>query len=159
MYRRVRADHSALPAEHALSLAVSAVNNTAGPAGILPTLLVFGIVPRSPICPGDLPAQKARLEEIRTAPEVTRRTVARARVREARRMRVLRATDADVATGMAVLVLREKPVIVGNRNHMQINVYTLHGVLQLFTATDCNITQRNSTPKKSSPLQKMSRPV
>lgn len=110
IYRRVRADHPTLAAEHALSLAVSAMNNTAGPAGLVPTLLVFGIVPRTAISPVDLPAQKVRLEAMRTARDEMRRTVARARLRAALRMRVPRAADADVAAGMAVLVFREKPV-------------------------------------------------
>jgi hypothetical protein len=32
--------------EHVLQMAVKAVNNTAGPNGLVPTLLVFGIFPR-----------------------------------------------------------------------------------------------------------------
>ncbi|KAK1864449.1 hypothetical protein I4F81_006995 [Pyropia yezoensis] len=52
----------------------------------------------------------ARLEAMRTPREGMRRTVARARLREALRMRVPQVADADVAAGMAVLVFREKPV-------------------------------------------------
>lgn len=85
------------------------MSNTSGPAGLVPTLLVFGIGTHTPICPVDLPAQKVRLEAMRRARDEMRRTIARARLRKALRMRVPRATDADVAAGLAVLVFREKP--------------------------------------------------
>lgn len=37
----------------ALRLAVKAVNDTAGTAGLVPMLLVFGVLPRFPIFPKD----------------------------------------------------------------------------------------------------------
>lgn len=38
----------------ALSIAVHAMNSVAGPDGLSPILLVFGIVPRIPVRPADL---------------------------------------------------------------------------------------------------------
>eukprot|EP00170_Pyropia_yezoensis_P002385 contig_10001_g2389 len=84
--------------------------NIAGHAGLVPALLVFGIVPRTPVSPVDLPEQKLRLEAMRTARNEMLRTIARARLRRALRMRVPRATDVDNAAGIAVLVFQEKPV-------------------------------------------------
>lgn len=39
-------DFPDIDADYALSLAVNAVNDTVGPKGIVPSLLVFGIYPR-----------------------------------------------------------------------------------------------------------------
>ncbi len=52
-----------------LQLAGHAVNNTAGPDGITPTLLVLGAVPRIPLPDSNsLPLhQKERIESMRTA--------------------------------------------------------------------------------------------
>lgn len=152
IYRRVRADLPTLPAEHALSLAVSAMNKTVGPAGLVPTLLVLGVVPRISICPVDLPAPKVRLEAMRTARDEMLRTVARARLRTALRTRVPRATDADVAAGMAVLVFREKPVncwvgpytiIMAEVKHVWLDV---DGNLQLFSIDKVKWYHHSSVP-------------
>lgn len=40
-----------------LEITVKALNNTAGPNGLVPTLLVFGIIPRLPVRPVMLPVQ------------------------------------------------------------------------------------------------------
>lgn len=110
IYRRVRADHPSRPVSHALSLDVSAMNQTAGPSGLLPMLLVFGLVPRMPVSPVDLPKQKQRLLAMRTARDEMRRRLARDRLRTALRTRVPPASELPVATRMSVLVCREKPI-------------------------------------------------
>ena len=46
IYRKVRHDFPTLSESLALSLANKAMNDTMGPEGLVPTLLVFGIVPR-----------------------------------------------------------------------------------------------------------------
>lgn len=86
------------------------MNNTAGPAGLVPKLLVLGIVPRTLINPVDLPEQNMRLEAMRTARDEMRRSVARARLRTVLRTRVPQAADVEVAAGIAVLVFHEKPI-------------------------------------------------
>ena len=55
VYDKVKANFPAIEAEYALQIAVKAVNDTAGPKGLVPTLLVFGIVPRTLVSPLDLP--------------------------------------------------------------------------------------------------------
>jgi hypothetical protein len=46
IYRRVRHEFSTITEHLALSLANKAINHTVGPEGLVPTLLVFGIIPR-----------------------------------------------------------------------------------------------------------------
>ena len=57
IYRMVRHDHPNLDKSYTLSLSVMAMNDTAGYHGLVPTLLVFGVMPRIPITPVDLPNQ------------------------------------------------------------------------------------------------------
>eukprot|EP00171_Calliarthron_tuberculosum_P018035 IDg18035t1 len=49
VYRKVKAEHSRISADDCLSLAVSAMNNTAGKNGLTPTLLLFGVPPQFPL--------------------------------------------------------------------------------------------------------------
>lgn len=60
VFRKVQEESPELPKEEALSIAVYGMNCTAGPNGLSPILLVFGIVPRLPIRPAALPKQQER---------------------------------------------------------------------------------------------------
>jgi len=57
IYRRVKRDHPDVPPEVVLALTVSAMNQTIRPHGLVPTLLVIGLIPRIPVSPLLLPAQ------------------------------------------------------------------------------------------------------
>lgn len=57
-FTRVLQEHPNLGAEKRLQLAVKACNDTAGPAKIVPTLFVFGVVPRVPVHPSELQNQR-----------------------------------------------------------------------------------------------------
>jgi hypothetical protein len=76
-----------LKKEHVLQMAIKAVNDTAGPNGLVPTLLVFGAYPRisydSPPSAGML----ARAKAVRTAMTELRKIQATRRIQDARRMR------------------------------------------------------------------------
>ncbi|OSX79162.1 hypothetical protein BU14_0085s0013 [Porphyra umbilicalis] len=109
IYRRVKADHPDLPLDVALTLAVSAMNKTIGPHGLVPTLLVFGLIPRVPVSPLRLPTQQDRMRAAETACKEMRAQVARTRVQAALRLRVPAAADADLPVGTSVLVYREPP--------------------------------------------------
>jgi len=109
IYRRVKADHPDLPPEVSLALAVSAMNTTVGPHGLVPTLLVFGMIPRVPVSPLRLPTQEDRMRAAEAACREMRAQVARARVQAALRLRVPAAADADLPVGTLVLVYREPP--------------------------------------------------
>lgn len=51
---KVQAEKPHNSEKQALSLAVNAIKDTAGPSGLVPTLLVFGIMPRIPVRPHQL---------------------------------------------------------------------------------------------------------
>lgn len=50
-----------IPPSDALKLSVKAMNDTARPKGLVPTLLVFGALPKIPIYPENLPDQMTRI--------------------------------------------------------------------------------------------------
>jgi hypothetical protein len=60
IYRKVKHDHPAISESLALSLANKSMNDTTGPEGLVPTQLVFGIVPRLS-ANGPLPHHQERL--------------------------------------------------------------------------------------------------
>ncbi|GAB0490294.1 hypothetical protein MMPV_001526, partial [Pyropia vietnamensis] len=86
------------------------MNQTAGPNGLAHTLLVFGVLPRTPIAPLTLSAQQYRVKALQTARREMEGHVARARVRVARRAPVPAAAGQRLAPGMEVLVYREPPI-------------------------------------------------
>ena len=110
IYRRVRKEHPLVLPPGALSLAVAAMNQTAGPRGLVPTLLVFGVLPRTPTTPLPLPAQRERMAAAVTAREEMRTAVAKARVASALNTSVPAAAGRILSPGQQVLVYREPPV-------------------------------------------------
>lgn len=107
---RVRAAHPTVDREHALSLADWTMNQTAGTHGLVPSLLVFGELPRLPVAPSALPSQQERMMAVHTARATLLQHLVRTRVLRALRSRVPAAADADMRAGAAVLVYRERPV-------------------------------------------------
>jgi hypothetical protein len=63
--------HVELPDELCIALSVKAMNDTAGPHGLVPSPLLFGVLPRFPEVDGQLPDQDTRLKAIAVA-RVTR---------------------------------------------------------------------------------------
>lgn len=110
VYRKVRASHAAVPQEAVLGMAVAAMNQTAGPRGLVPTLLVFGLIPRMPIAPLPLPTQQERMKAMEAARREMQALVAKARVRTALAAPVPAAANRDVNPGDDVLIYREPPV-------------------------------------------------
>lgn len=51
VYKKIRDDVDNMPKDDALKLAVKAVKDTAVPAGLVRTILVFGVLPSLPINP------------------------------------------------------------------------------------------------------------
>jgi hypothetical protein len=60
IHRKVRPEFPTTTEHLALSLSNKAMNDTVGPEGLVPTLLVFGIIPRSSAS-GSLPNQHDRM--------------------------------------------------------------------------------------------------
>lgn len=110
VYRKVRLAHPGLSPEISLSMATAAMNQTAGPQGLVPTLLVFGVIPRMPVAPLPLPSQRDRTQAMVTARNEMATLVARARVQRGLVSNVPAAADRDVTPGTKVLVYRERPV-------------------------------------------------
>jgi len=110
IYRRVRMEHPRMLPGAALSLSVAAMNTTAGPRGLVPTLLVFGVIPRAPMLPLPLPAQRDRMQAVVTARKEMETLVAKARVRVALTTPVPAGLQRVTNPGDQVLVYREPPV-------------------------------------------------
>jgi len=70
-----------------LQMAVKAVNDSAGPDGIVPTLLVFGAYPRLTEMDPLSPSVTKRAEAIRVATKEVRRLYVERRVKDALAMR------------------------------------------------------------------------
>lgn len=109
IYRKVRAEHPGVPQEAALSIAVAAMNQTAGPRGLVPTLLVFGVIPRTPVTTRLLPDQSNRMEAMVKARNEMQALVAKTRLRVALSAPVPAAADRAVSPGDKVLAYREHP--------------------------------------------------
>jgi len=60
LYNRVSADRPGISPDMALALAVFVMNQTAGPSGLSPMLLLFGVNPPVPVKPVDLPCHRER---------------------------------------------------------------------------------------------------
>ncbi|CDF36767.1 unnamed protein product [Chondrus crispus] len=109
IYRKVRLQHPGIERSHCLSLSLKAMNDTAGYHGLVPTLLVFGAMPRIPIVPMDLPAQMNRMKAMESARKEMASVMAKERLSRAVRMNVPSAADKDIVIGSRVLLYREKP--------------------------------------------------
>lgn len=108
IFSRVRAAHPGYARSKALSLDTWAMNHTAGISGLSPMLLVFGIHSHIPVQPINLPDQRKRRKAFVEARADMFKLVALARLATASRSPVPRATMADIALEMRVLVYREK---------------------------------------------------
>lgn len=83
IYRKVVGEHPSTNNDAALKIAVRVLNDTAGPNGLVPTLLVFGLMPQMPIIPLQLPSQMERMAAIHAARKELSQTIASTRVTQA----------------------------------------------------------------------------
>jgi hypothetical protein len=93
-----------------LQIAVKAVNNTAGPDGLVPTLLVFGAYPQVSIDSPPSPSTICRAEAIQKAMKALRRAAAERAVSNALNTRNGPTTDKILSLPLQseVMVWREK---------------------------------------------------
>ena len=110
-FGKLRVCHPKADAKLLLQLSVFAINTTANPRGLVPTLLVFGILPKLRDVPGTggKLTQKERLSIMKMATEEYSRWVAQERVRLGLTKRLSRTVDDCLEPGDAVYVWREKP--------------------------------------------------
>lgn len=82
-YTIIRAECPQTSPEACLQMAIKAVNDTAGPDGIVPTLLVFGAYPRMTEVSAPSPTLQQRAKAVKKAMEEVRKAHARRQVAEA----------------------------------------------------------------------------
>lgn len=110
VFNKVRADSPELSEELSLALSLKAVNDTAGPNGLVPTLLVFGVIPRIPLRASQLPNQIVRMNAMADARKEMEQIVARSRIAAALNWNVPKCSDQQFNVSDEVLMFREKPV-------------------------------------------------
>ena len=110
IFHKIESSHPSYSASHVLSIAVRVMNDTAGPNGLVPTLLVFGILPRIPLIPTQLPSQVARFKVMKEARTEMMRIVAKSKLKTALKGNVPSASSRDLRAGDSVLVYREPPI-------------------------------------------------
>lgn len=160
VYNKVRADTPILSKNISLALAVQATNDTAGPTGLVPTLLVFGISPRLPVRPRALPEQVERMKAAISARKEMVDITSKHRIRTALKQNVPAAADMKLMIGEEVLMYREKPTAkwvgpyVIEKIHENGKQYTLNtGDRTLLASIDklkkYNEPSPSSTPEKT----------
>lgn len=86
------------------------MNDTAGPNGLVPTLLVFGVMPIIPIIPGNYPSQVERMHALKRARKEMGVHIANARLRKGLSSNVPASASSEIQNGSLVLWYREKPL-------------------------------------------------
>jgi hypothetical protein len=89
------------------SITIKALNDTAGPDGLVPSLLVFGVSPRSPEISRKFPAQRSRLKAMHTAREEYEKKIAKERILRGLNKNVTPAADRIYSAGDKVYVYLE----------------------------------------------------
>ena len=110
IYKKTRDEHPNISLEYSLKLAVKAMNDTAGSNGLVPTLLVFGVMPRIPLRKRHLPGMVDRMKAMDAARSEVSKLIARDRLKKAVKSNVPAAADKVIQVGEQVLVYKEKPI-------------------------------------------------
>ena len=108
IYRKIEMEHPRHPKEIILALANKAMNDTMGPEGLVPSLLVFGVIPRVSAATSELPEHAVRLSMMQTARDEMESITARLRLKTVLRSRLPKATHSILTEGDPVLVWRKK---------------------------------------------------
>ena len=109
IYRKVRHDFPTLSESLALSLANKAMNDTMGPEGLVPTLLVFGTVPRLSIGDRPPPNQSERMLAMDNARREMDSIVSDLRIKRALSSKTPPGAMRVFHPGELVRVYRERP--------------------------------------------------
>lgn len=108
VFKILREHHPRIEPEIILRYAVKAMNDSMGPEGLVPSLLVFGTLPTFPIVSSDRPEQADRLSAMKRARDEMAKITAELRIREALRSRLPPSTRYHLAPGDKVRVFRER---------------------------------------------------
>ena len=126
-YKIISEELPELGKDMALQMAFKAVNNTAGPDGIVPTLLVFGAYPRMAEYDAPSPTVSQRSATLKKAMDEVQKLRAKRQVNDALNQRNGPTTTAikDLPLNSRVLVWRETP---GNKTGKWTGPYPLVGI-------------------------------
>ena len=108
IYRKIRKNATGTNQQTALRLTLKAMNDTMGENGLVPSLLVFGIIPRFPVISSQLPAQSERMEVLTMAQREMNTIIAQRRIITALTKNIPSASDRFYSIDDEVLVYREK---------------------------------------------------
>lgn len=111
IFRKVRDSFANISMKDALGIATTAMNDTAGPKGMVSSLLVFRVMPRT-LLPGSvqLPGQIERMRAMQAARKDMSKEIASSRTSTALRSLVPAATNYNIIIGSEVLVFKENPL-------------------------------------------------
>lgn len=107
IFNMIMSEYPSLDPEIALRCAVKGINDSMGPEGLVPSYLVFGVLPTMPAMRTELPNQKDRMQAIATARSEMATISAKLRIQSALRAKLPPATSYNVSPGDQVYVFRE----------------------------------------------------
>lgn len=108
IYLKIRLSHPSIRPDVCLSLAVKAMNDTMNSNGLVPSLLVFGVLPRFPTTNSKIPAQQERMNALQLARREMETIVSKQRIHKAISSNVPFSATYEFKPGEEVLVYREK---------------------------------------------------
>lgn len=110
IFKKIRKERPDLPRDLVLQTALKAMNDTIGPEGLVPSLLVYGVTPR--YTPGglksDLPNNRQRHEAVRVARDEYLRISNNLRIKRVLREKVPESADLEYKVNERVWVYREE---------------------------------------------------
>lgn len=107
IYNKVSFEYPQLNKIIVLNFDIKAMNDTMGENGLVPSRLVFGIIPRFPILNHNLPTQRERLQALKLAQAEMNSIVAERRVLAALNKSIPSAADRNYKLGEKVLIYSE----------------------------------------------------
>ena len=110
VFNKVSLTYPQQPKELCLAFTVKAINDTAGPNGLLPSLLVFGMLPRMPDDDYTPLNQHERVALMKTARDEYESVIAERSVNVALKKNTPPAAQLRFAPGQSVYVYRDKPL-------------------------------------------------
>jgi hypothetical protein len=129
VYNKIRMENPCVPIDVCLQAAVYAINSTASPEGLVPSLLVFGILPKLPSIPGQCFPNRERMRINEVARKEYEVIVAKQRIHLGLNKKPPPASDHVYAVGDSVYVFRERlkswtgPHVVASVDDKDIAVY------------------------------------
>jgi hypothetical protein len=108
IYNKIRMDYPHIPAGTLLKLGVKAKNDMIGENGLVPSLLVFGVILRYPALNTELPNQKVRMEVIAAAQMEMNSIIAERNIETALAKNIPSTAEHVYAVGDEVLSFQEK---------------------------------------------------